>query len=275
MTQIDTPDYQQGVVSAQKLLATVAPGDRSVNIGIPPNTETLVVLYKFALEPVSVGARGLTTGVEYTGTKPLYNAVANAWETVYIDVTSVLDREVEIHVGVESDTEWYVYSDAGVHIVMDAQLAEAIGVANATRPLAALLVAGTDETYIRPLRTSSQGAQYVIPTAPATDTADHPPVELKQAGGSATGVVTVVAAPGVGHRLRLFALQLASSSASAFGLMERSVAGGCLMAVGPGGTGSIEFYPSGLALAEGEGVNVHTSSTPECFYSVVYTSEAI
>jgi hypothetical protein len=222
---IDTPDYQRGVTSAQKLLATVGAGVTNVTVGVPPNAETIIVTIPASLHPQQCSVQGVTTGIEYPGTLLLAAPATGGATTFFFDASQVMDEQLLITTTSLPTASWFVYADSGVHVVAD---------------LAKL--------------TNSIGQQYVIPTVPSTATGDHPPNELQTfaAGFGSSGAV--LNPPGGGKQYRLFALQLQPLAAGVFGAYVYST-GGNLMFSGTNG-GAVVTYPlTGLPLGNNVGLS--------------------
>jgi len=189
MTQVDTPDYQRGVVSAQKLLATVADTDTSVTVGVPANAETIVVLAPGSLNPGDFTCKGATSGLDYPAT-PYGPSVTGADTTsIVFDVSAAVDVQVTITYGFAAAFVWYVYSDSAAHVVTSPYLARTQNQIGSTAPVDGLQVAGTDGADLRALKVNTSG-------------------ELFHAGPNsaarATGALPTIAAPGAGLALKLF-----------------------------------------------------------------------
>lgn len=274
MTNVDTPDHQQGLVNAQKLLATIPRTERTVSVAPPPNTETLVVIVEATLgQNITLEVRGNQTGVVYPPAPYLYETGGKSWQIAWIDVTSVLDREVSVGLSDFPSGSWYVYSDAGVHTIIDAVLSRAVGATFGPLPSSAVQVAGSDGVNLRPLSLDQYGKQWVRQLAPGTKRADHPEPELQWVSTIATANGTVLAAPGAGQRRRVFTAQLASLKSGSTGNLYDAVAIKTIC-FGPadGGT-TIAFLPSGLALSTNAGISVNVSAAGEVGVVIAYTTE--
>lgn len=119
---IDTPDYQRGVVSAQTLLADVGPGVDEATVGVPPNAET-IVLFGLQQSGGSVpSVRGVQTHMFYPLMGAGFLQSGERQVTAYVDAARVVDSEVTVFFPPVAGTKWYLYADAGVHIVSSPQL---------------------------------------------------------------------------------------------------------------------------------------------------------
>jgi hypothetical protein len=221
LSGVDTPDYQRGVVSAQVLLAAVPAGPDSVIVGIPPNAETLVIATIAPFEGSSAGVLGQTTGLEYPGQSLAAPPGSFAGVTYYFDVSAALDAEVEIFFIQPTPGPWWVYSDAGAHVVIDGS------------------------KY-----TNNQGIQYVIPTVPSTASAQNPPTEVQYFSAELTAAGAFIAAPAAGQRLRVFTLNMATPTAGLSGYLNDPTAGGALCVHAGPGSVAVSLPAQGVPITE-------------------------
>lgn len=181
---IGTEDFSYGVISAQKMLATVPAGTDNVTVGIPPNAETLVVTYPEPAVNYYPRCHGTTTGYPYPGVSTPAGGIASPYQTWFFDVSSALDSEVNIVFSQAPGIKWYVYADAQAHVLLD----------------------GTG-AY------DSIGVQYQAPVPPSGTGIGPSFNELKLASGNFTASGAIIPAPGGGLRLRIFALQIQGNNA--------------------------------------------------------------
>lgn len=246
---IDTPDFQRGVASAQILLAKESSPSTTVIVGIPPNAETIVVVFECnpSVAPGSAIAFGVVSSINYPGvsTRPIGNGVQ--WVTYYFDVTNVIDEELELQVNNMTGAHWYVYADTGVHVVGN------------YAPLVDTL-----------------GNQWIIPTIPGSGPGNHPPTELKNIGGDLGGNGTLLAAPGAGVRYRLFALNAGAYVAGSQAQFVDSISGGRLVSCSQYAPGVMNIPPQGYPLSANAALNVTVQGAgASLFYSAYYTIENI
>jgi hypothetical protein len=221
MSIVGTPDYQEGVVSAQVPLATVPAATSSVLVGVPPNANTIAVLLQSTSQTLLVQANGTNTGALYQATRVLTPGLANYWQLWWIDVTAVLDTQLEI-IGVTPVTaSWFVYGDTAARLTADVSGYRTI-----------------------------QGIPYMVPTVPGTTTRDHPPNEVSAAGATFTSNGILVAAPGgAGQRLRIFSIEIGTISGTAWGSVA-PVGGAYNLAIsGPSMNGRPNIPAQGVPLA--------------------------
>jgi hypothetical protein len=242
---IDTPDGQMGVVSAQALLAQVAAGVQFVTVGVPPNAEGLVVVVPgLAIPSNLILAYGTVTGAYYTGAVST-SPTAPPTTTAFFDASSVTDDQVTVSVLQVPPVPWFVYADTGVHLMADISKAA-----------------------------NRKGVQYVIPTAPALDTGDHPPVELIAAGLQFNANGNLLNAPPAGMRHRIFQLQAFVYTGTGYVVVVDGIAGTQLCFGGVGGMSDRAFLPSGLPLTIDAPLVVELSAAGGgAVVSVVYTTE--
>jgi hypothetical protein len=248
MSTIDTPDYQRGVVSAQSLLAVVPAHTLTATVGIPPNAETLVLISAaFTGVGVAVSCVGVTSGVTYPAQRTREAGNPNAEYSVYVDVSSAADQEVVLTVSGSFGVPWYVYSDAGVHVVTD------------TSKYSNLL-----------------GQQYVIPSIPSLQPADHPPTELQLASTITSSNAALVAAPSGSQRIRVFTLNLATGISGLNCYLEDPVAGIALVVLTGPGNVVLSLPAQGYPLAAGAGLEyVLQAGSGFAYMTAYYTIEFV
>lgn len=250
MSNVDTPDYQRGSVSAQIIAGSAAAGSHTVTAKVPPNAETLVVMAFNATLEMFALALGTTSGQLYpVATVPTPNG-GGFFMTFYCDCSSVVDGEMEIELNPAPTEPWFVYADAGVHLTYDQLLGQLTAGSGVEFPVKALMVGGSNGVGLEPFKTNNKGQQYVIPTVPATDAGDHPVTELlAESFHTEANEETVIAAPGAGLRLRVFAGQLSLSGLLAAWLVDaRSSIR--LFSVQAPGTSSLTLPAQGYPLRE-------------------------
>lgn len=232
------------------LLATVPAGSTTVNVGIPPNAESLIIVTPAEALATDVAVAGSTTGLTYVGRRLLPYAARSTDPTWVFDISAALDSTVIVSCAMVDALKWYVYSDSAVHL-------------EATTPAL----------------TNNLTAQYAIPIPPNTAAGDHPPVELQYVGAVlyVGGPGTVLLPPaGAGRRYRVFHGQMIGAGA-AYGSVTDSVSGSILMFWGSS-PGVFDAAPSGVALSGDAGVSVNLgagASAGNTLAAMVYTTEAV
>ena len=189
-----SPDWQRGVYSAQKLLATVAGGTRTASVTVPPNAETIVVSIPGGAGAYRLSLQGQTSLTEYPGIQAIQQTNIPITPMWFFDVSQCLDPIVEVIFTIAPATTWYVYADAGIHLTADITK-----IANAS------------------------GIEYVIPTLPDTAGSDHPATELQLINATFAANGVLLASPGGGKRYRVFAWQIASQGAAVTGYLTDSL----------------------------------------------------
>ena len=202
---VGTPDWQRGVVSAQKLLATFPAGQALGVVDLPSNVSSLIVLIENNHVAQLSGCQGMTSGSDYpvapystTGSGYQHNA----W---VVAVGSAQDSQVTLVWNAAPTEPWVVIGDASTRMVADLSLL------NVTAPPQnfalgnALIVAGVDGSNAYALATDQSGVLYSIPTVPGIGAGDHPKNEILCAPfDNVGGGTTILAAPGAGKRYRIF-----------------------------------------------------------------------
>jgi hypothetical protein len=245
VSNIGTPDYQRGVVSAQALLATVPANTTTVTVGVPPNAETLIVTAPVAPITPTLYCVGVTTGLRYPGTPIPPAGAGYPGATYFFDASSALDSQVTFQFLIAPTHEWFVYSDAGVHITADLS------------KLANL-----------------QGIPYYIPSAPSTAAGDHPPNELSNVVfDSVASGTQILAAPGAGLRYRVFYVTLqANSTGQRMGMSGGSQGLVTANSVSDIVPVTVDFKPTGIPLPTNSAISVNgTGGTTNGH--IVYTKE--
>ena len=245
---VDTPDYQRGVVNAQKQLYSGNVGPVSVNIGIPPNAESLMVLWQPSRTTLSgPQVTGNTSGFPYPGvpiTPRFFTGAKNVW---VFDVSAATDTVVSLAAPIGVTATATVYSDAGVHIVADTS------------------------KY-----TGFNGVQYVTPAVPGTTAGDHPVDELQKAATifNSTTNAQILAPPGAGLRYRLFGISLFATPNWVYVNDNTGVA---ITGVSANNTTFWSCHPQGLPLATNSAFAVGGAgaggTTGIC--TVQYTTETV
>jgi hypothetical protein len=286
MSVIDTPDGQAGTFSPQQLLATVPLGAASATVVIPANAETLIVMAYGPGTPTDVTCLGTTTGLFYAVVGAAYPPYTTLGYTGFCDVASAVDRNVTITSTNFALYEWYVYSDAGVHIVTDPNLATVVGIVGQTEPLSAILIAGEGGGLTRAIQVDSAGHLQVIDAdmvaaiaAPgaarpssAFQIAGNDGVDLRVVNTNKEGLVGVVSqVPSVNtgdHPLN--ELQFAHKFLAASGVCLAAPGAGLryrifsvqMVAEAAGCTGELTDAGTGQGFALGSGVGVSATTIP-------------
>lgn len=244
---VDTPDYQAGVVSAQKLLATVAAGTATITTGIPPNCETLVV----AAPPGSASGQpicfGTSTFINYPGTQVFPPATTSASSVFAFDVSSVIDAQLRITWPAAPTSPWYVYSDSGVHTVADTSSHK-----------------------------DANGSIFTVPVIPYGQPGSHPPQEISMASSVPAANAQIVAAPGAGKRLRVFGANMSTTGAGLSGYLADSLTGIAFLSCSGVGNNTLYTPPQGLALTANAALEYLLSGgAGGMIVCVQYTTEVI
>lgn len=243
---VDTPDNQRGTVNAQLLLATVPAATLTATVTPPINTETLVVVLPISAPATFVSVEGTTSLVTYPGARVRLSRYTGGNATYYIDVSTALDTSFRVSLNTAPGGVWQVYSDAGVHIVVD--------------PTKSI---------------NDQGAQYVIPTVPNPAQGDAPLNELSAYSNWGVASGTNILPVPLGQRYRIFYAQVAPENAGAIAGLADSVTANNFVLAGIGAAGipgTAFFYPSGLPLSTGAAVTVGTTAG-NATINLTYTQE--
>lgn len=246
--QFGSPDGQRGITTAQKLLATTAPGTSSATVTVPPNAETIVVAVPLPPAGPKAVCQGVTTGFDYPGLSAPSQYSTPSHAEFLFDVSSALDAQVTITLQFSPARAWYVISDQGVRITADASKL-----------------------------TSRLGQQHIVPGAPSTLVGDHPPVELQsQSFYGITATTTILAAPGAAKRYRIFGAWAVNVGTGDTCLIEGTYNGNPCYLAAPG-SGSPNFPLTGLALDANALVEVQVlfGSAGNYMGSVLYTTETV
>lgn len=116
---IDTPDYQQGVVSAQALLATESSGSTTVTVTLPANCQTLVIVCEGGSGSPTVTVTGAGTSIPYPGSQLAQGTNTGSNVAFMFDVAPAVDSEVVVDLSGGGDPNWWVYSDDAAHVVVN------------------------------------------------------------------------------------------------------------------------------------------------------------
>jgi len=247
VSAIDTPDYQRGVVSAQKLLATVAAGTASVLVTPPPNCETLIVITETGTLANFVSCLGVTSGVLYPGSRTL-SPGNNAFLPVFMfDVSDVIETELELSWQSSPPAAWYVYSDAGVHTVADVSSSKDL-----------------------------LGQQFVVPVIPYGRPGCHPPQELIILSAIEAANATLLPAPGAGLRYRIFGVTMAAAAAGLTGVVYDAGSGHGLLCCTGVGNSTSSFPSQGIAITDDNAVGyILLAGAGAMYICLQYTLETV
>lgn len=244
---VGTPDFTRGVVNPQKLLAQLPANTQSVTVGVPPNAETLIVTAWGGLTDYDVTCAGVTSGFQYAGGKVGPTAFQFAGPTYMFDVSAAFDAQVTITFRTAPIVKWAVYSDAGVHCVLDLN------------------------KFV-----DGQGNTYVVSTIPGDGNGDHPTNEASATGAQLASLANLINAPGVGQRIRLFGLQMAVSGAGGVWVAQNGTGSiHYLWCVGSG-MAQLSVPPQGLPMPTNDALNFYNWTGGGTLYvSAVYRIETL
>lgn len=251
---IDTPDFQHGVISAQKLLGVIAAGDLSLTVDVPVNAETVVAMIQNQASHEGAWCQGAASGMIYPSGAIVMSEGDTSTITVWFDVSAAVDEQVTVNLFTAATGPTSIYGDSAVHTTND--------------PLTVDVLHGA-----MPKNTN---ALYTIPTAPNTDSGDHPPTELILASGLVTNGEAALAGAPAGTRYRVFSLHAVAINENGIGYFYDNISGKALIFGWSSGPSFMSFLPSGLPLSEGAGVYFNALTTGlEAGLVVAYTEEAI
>lgn len=257
MSIIGTPDYQQGVFSPQILLANNP--TNPVTITLPANIESLIILAQFTSATSTPTVRGATTAQLY----PVFQQInfLSGGNIMYVcSVSNAADTQVTITWGGAVPVSWQVIGDSGVRVVTDAAISAAL-VSSGGSSLLGMISYGQTSALPSgafPMVVNHRGSQNVVPVAPSTLTADHPPDELQFAVAAAVVASTqIIAAPGVGKRIRLFRSVISSTAGGTAEVLLTDGAANWSVSVNNGMVAQTDYGPSGVPM----GANVPLNAT--------------
>lgn len=206
----DTPDYQRGVVSAQKLVGTATAGSASLTVGVPPNSETLLVIADPGVTGQNPSVQGVSSGAMYPASHIGPTAEAGTMSVWAVAISPPVDDQVTVSWGNTPNGAWYAIVDQGIRQTTDAvltRIATDVGGAPPTMGLALVVTDGA-ESYV--LAGSPDGAVNVIPQVPVPVSTGHPSNEVTVAStGLASSSTTLLGPPGAGKRYRIFSVAIA------------------------------------------------------------------
>ena len=120
---VGTPDWQNGIVNAQLLLATVPGATLTKVVNVPPNAESIIVITYCATRPVPATVVGVASGYSYPTNFNYVIAGGNYYTFTFIDASTVVDSQVIVSIYPAVQGPWYIYSDAASHISYDPTMA--------------------------------------------------------------------------------------------------------------------------------------------------------
>ena len=117
MVNVGTPDWQRGIVTAGKLLGAFPYSQTSAVVNIPPNAESLIVVVPGSVSPGTLSAVGVTTSMQYPGTKRLGLGTFSTSSMFLFNVSSSLDAQITLSWSGFAEYDWWAYSDNASMIV--------------------------------------------------------------------------------------------------------------------------------------------------------------
>ena len=242
-----TPDWQRGSYSAQAELASVVGGQANVTIRIPPNAETIVVVAPVGPTGTVVTMQGLQSGIDYVGVLARGQSTSSGYWTFFFDASSVTDSQAQVSFSTAPSGRWYVYADAGVHVVGDASKTG-----------------------------NADGYQYVIPSAPGQLSGDHPTTELQYKSGLFAAAGILLPAPGANSRYRLFHTQLIVYGGTMVPVLQDSSVLTGFIGAAPSNPGYVDYSPSGLPVSTNAAVELAVvAGAGNAIATCIYTMEAV
>lgn len=155
---VGTPDWQRGITTAQKLLATVPATTLTTTVGVPPNAETIVIVTSGPVGGNQVlTIKGSTSGQVYPWQVQFLTSGSQDYAQYYVDVTSVIDVELSITFTEAAAFTWYVYSDQAAHVVFDPNMGLLVQEHAVPPGLWGVLVEGFDGTDAQFIATDTSG----------------------------------------------------------------------------------------------------------------------
>lgn len=160
---IDTPDYQRGVISATQALQYTVAGD-VYTFTLPPNVTAVWFSGEGGSDPPSA-LHGVQSGFDY----PIFDYPAEVfggpnWTSWVAPVASAIDSEVQFTFGPTPGFAWQLIGLTGAFIVTDAILSGSTQQPGQPTPGTAVLVAGSDGTDLRALLVDATGKLQVSGT---------------------------------------------------------------------------------------------------------------
>ncbi|HEY1716213.1 MAG TPA: hypothetical protein VGG07_25170 [Solirubrobacteraceae bacterium] len=187
MSNLDTPDYVRGSVSADRLLASLSNPAFTVTVPLAPNVEVIWIFGQGDVDPLPTIV-GADSGFSYPAFwAPWQGPNVVNWFSVVAIVTGALDESLIITWTNAPSNRWYVVADTGGRFVIDAALSATIQIPSLPAPDSAVQIAGTDGTDLRVLLTDTDGKLQVAgSTFPAVygTPGDVAPADALQVGGS-------------------------------------------------------------------------------------------
>ena len=184
---VGTPDWQRGLVTAGKLLATVPGGSDTTTVTIPANAATIVVALSSAISPLTIDVVGVTTGYVYPASLRYSTSGFGGGTSAICAVSSQLDSELTVTLSSAPANPWYVYAESGVGVVNIPEVQLTLAKAGDPVNPWGIETLGSDGTNSRIISTDSNGRQ--IPLVPSLSTGLV----------SISGGVVILPAPASGH----------------------------------------------------------------------------
>ena len=170
MSNVGSPDWQRGVINAEKLLATVAANTGTVDVTVPANTTTIMVVNSGSSIATTNNCYclGMTSGILYPGSLRQYSPGIAAFYARFFTVSPAIDGVMTISWQVAPTVTWYVVAMSGVNVVDDPAMDMVVSRAGFAPSAFGQMAYGSDGTDARALSTDTNGRQ--IPLVPNEST---------------------------------------------------------------------------------------------------------
>jgi hypothetical protein len=237
---VGTPDWQRGVVNAQKLLAAEVGTSTAVTVGVPLNTEVILV-YIPGTGPVAEISTvlGVSSGDYYPSVLMLKRG--GDFSIYAIPVAPSVDPSITITLNTAPGAEWYVVSDTGGRFVADMAIGSITYSAGQAQADAGVGIIGQDSSFTgRMVRVDVDGR--LVPT----------PGQILYSGlQTVTGSKLVIAAPPAGYVNYVHGVEMTNPNAGLSGMALEDAGGTwlCYASVAQGQTVPVSL--NGVAVTSG------------------------
>jgi hypothetical protein len=141
---VGTPDWQRGVVGTQKVLATLSATDNATTVGVPPNSEAIIIIVQ-GPGPFVAGFTvvGNQSGSTYSAFR-IPRVLGTDSSAFVVTVSPTIDQTVTVGTTTAPGVPWSVVSESAGRFVVDLSTSAVSGNEDDLAGTSGILVMGED-----------------------------------------------------------------------------------------------------------------------------------
>jgi hypothetical protein len=154
---VDSPDGQNGITTAQQVLAKLTAATASVVVTIPSNAETLVIMAGSTPGLATFTAIGVTSGYNYPVNISSEEFGSAVFGQYFVNVSNAVDSQITLAWTLAPGDGWIVYSDQAPHISFDPNVGQLVQLRDSPIGDMGVIAMGSDGTLQHPLKLDASG----------------------------------------------------------------------------------------------------------------------